>query len=126
MSERTVISLALAVGVIGGIYGIGGGSILGPVLVGRGLPVSRVAPAALGSTFVASVLGCITYAALSLVHDGPIAPDWPVGLACGLGGLVGGYAGARLQPRVPERGLRALLGTLAVAIASCYVAQALG
>ena len=33
--------------VVGGIYGIGGGSLLSPILVGRGFPISTVAPAAL-------------------------------------------------------------------------------
>lgn len=56
-SPRGITGLALAVGVVGGIYGIGGGSILGPILVGRGMPVARVAPAALASTFATSVAG---------------------------------------------------------------------
>jgi hypothetical protein len=53
-SSRAVTALALIVGVVGGIFGMGGGSILGPVLTGRGIPVNRVAPAALASTFLAS------------------------------------------------------------------------
>lgn len=43
-ASRVLIALALAVGVVGGIYGVGGGSILGPVLVSRDLPVATVAP----------------------------------------------------------------------------------
>lgn len=43
-SARTVTGLALAVGVVGGIYGIGGGSLLGPILVGQGMPVSPRPP----------------------------------------------------------------------------------
>ncbi|MFF0483121.1 sulfite exporter TauE/SafE family protein [Streptomyces sp. NPDC004435] len=124
-SPAGLTALALAVGVVGGIYGIGGGSLVGPVLVARGLPVARVAPAALATTFVTSVVGAVTYAVLSLVGTGDIAPDWWLGLACGLGGLVGGYLGARLQPRLPERALRLLLGTLATAIGALYAAQAL-
>lgn len=46
----------------GGIYKIGGGSLLGPILVGRGAPVATVAPAALASTFVTSIVGAATYA----------------------------------------------------------------
>jgi hypothetical protein len=42
----------MAVGVAGGVYGIGGGSILGPVLAGRGIPVSEVASAALAYRIV--------------------------------------------------------------------------
>jgi uncharacterized membrane protein YfcA len=113
------------VGVVGGIYGVGGGSILSPILVGSGLAVSTVAPAALASTFVTSVVGAATYALLAVFADGSIAPDWPVGIACGLGGLLGGYIGARLQSRVPETALALLLGALAVAIALLYLAQGL-
>ncbi|MFI8320049.1 TSUP family transporter [Streptomyces sp. NPDC085529] len=123
-SPGVLTGLAVAVGVVGGIYGIGGGSLLGPVLVARGLPVARVAPAALATTFVTSVVGAATYAVLSAAGTGDIAPDWWLGLACGLGGLIGGYLGARLQPRLPERALRLLLGALATTIGALYAAQA--
>ncbi|MDX3694636.1 sulfite exporter TauE/SafE family protein [Streptomyces europaeiscabiei] len=124
-SPRATMSLALAVGVAGGIYGIGGGSLLGPVLVGRGTPVATVAPAALASTFVTSVVGALTYALLSLAATGDIAPDWMLGLSCGAGGLVGGYVGARLQPLLPETWLRLLLGTLASGVGALYAVQVL-
>ncbi|MFC5958633.1 sulfite exporter TauE/SafE family protein [Streptomyces pratens] len=124
-SGRAVSGLALAVGVIGGVYGIGGGSLLGPILVGRGMPVGRVAPAALASTFVTSLVGAATFALLGLVSPGDVAPDWSLGLACGLGGLVGGYLGARLQPRLPETALRLTLGILAVALGALYALQTL-
>jgi uncharacterized membrane protein YfcA len=123
LPRRAVLGLALGVGVVGGVYGIGGGSILGPILVGRGLPVAIVAPAALASTFVTSVAGAAAFAGLGLAGHGDIAPYWTVGLLCGLGGLAGGYVGAHLQPRLPERGLRVVLGCLAVAVALMYAAQ---
>lgn len=122
---RPTTLLALAVGVAGGIYGIGGGSLLGPILVGRGAPVATVAPAALASTFMTSVVGAITYALLSLAAAGDVAPDWPLGLSCGLGGLAGGYIGARVQPHVPETALRLLLATLATGIGALYAIHSL-
>ncbi|MGW1139734.1 sulfite exporter TauE/SafE family protein [Streptomyces zhihengii] len=125
-SPRATTLLAAAVGVAGGIYGIGGGSLLGPILVGRGMPVARVAPAALACTFVTSVVGAATYALLALTTPGTVAPDWLLGIACGLGGLVGGYLGARLQPRLPETGLRLLLGVMATGIGLLYAVQGLG
>ncbi|MEV5184679.1 sulfite exporter TauE/SafE family protein [Streptomyces werraensis] len=125
-SPRAVTGLALAVGAVGGVYGIGGGSLLGPLLVGRGMSVARVAPAALASTFVTSVAGAGAFALLSLAGTGDVAPDWYLGLACGLGGLIGGYLGARLQPRLPETGLRLLLGSLATGVGVLYAVQALG
>ncbi|MFH8893720.1 TSUP family transporter [Streptomyces sp. NPDC017949] len=125
-SGRAVTGLALGVGVIGGIYGIGGGSLLGPVLVGRGMPVAVVAPAALASTFATSLVGAGTYTLLSSADSGSIAPHWFLGLACGLGGLIGGYLGARLQPHLPEKALRLLLGTLAAGVGSLYAVETLG
>ncbi len=125
LGGRRLGALALAVGVVGGIYGIGGGSILGPVLVGSGLAVAEVAPAALASTFVTSVAGALTYAVLALNASGSITPRWGVGIACGAGGLAGGYLGARLQPHLPERWLRLLLGGLAIGLAAVYLSEAL-
>ncbi|MFJ5811588.1 sulfite exporter TauE/SafE family protein [Streptomyces sp. NBC_01426] len=122
-SARAVTGLALGVGLVGGIYGIGGGSLLGPILVGRGMPVAVVAPAALASTFATSVVGAATYALLSLAGSGSIAPHWFLGLACGLGGLIGGYLGARLQPHLPEKALRLLLGTLAAGVGGLYAIE---
>lgn len=121
LSPRAVRSLAFVVGIVGGIYGIGGGSVVGPILVGTGMAVATVAPAALLSTWVTSVVGVATYAVVSLDATGPVAPDWSLGIACGLGGLLGGWLGASLQPRIPERALRTLLGVLAIGLAAFYL-----
>jgi uncharacterized membrane protein YfcA len=120
LTSPVLVVTAVVVGCIGGIYGIGGGSILAPILVGSGRPASEVAPATLASTFVTSVAGVITFLALSTQHHGAVAPDWSIGLALGVGGLAGGYAGARLQPRLPEMAIRRLLGLLVVAIGIRY------
>jgi uncharacterized membrane protein YfcA len=125
LPARVVVGLGVIVGAVGGIYGIGGGSLLGPILAGRGIPIATVAPAALASTFVTSVAGAATYGLLAFTMTGDIAPVWTLGLLCGAGGLVGGYLGARLQPRLPERLLRMLLGVLATVLALLYLAQSI-
>jgi uncharacterized protein len=117
--------IAAAVGCVGGIYGIGGGSILAPILIADGRPASEVAPAALSSTFVTSLAGVATFTLLSIHHNGPIAPDWPTGIALGAGGLLGGYTGARLQARLPEQAIRRILGVVVVAIGARYLWAAL-
>ncbi|MFF2191116.1 sulfite exporter TauE/SafE family protein [Streptomyces sp. NPDC058155] len=124
-SAPALAVLALSVGVVGGIYGIGGGSLLGPILAAHGMPLARIAPATLATTFTTSLAGAAAYAVLATANTGPVAPDWWLGLACGLGGLVGGYLGARFQPHLPETALRLLLGTLATALGALYAAQAL-
>jgi uncharacterized membrane protein YfcA len=55
LSVPAVVVLAFGVGIVGGVYGIGGGSILSPILVGSGMTLVVVAPAALASTFVTSI-----------------------------------------------------------------------
>lgn len=122
-SRRSLSLLAAAVGTIGGIYGIGGGSLIGPVLVGAGMSVVAVAPAALATTWTTSIVGVATYALISLDATGPVSPDWSLGIAIGLGGLVGGWIGASLQPRMPERLLRVILGVLALGLAALYAVQ---
>jgi uncharacterized membrane protein YfcA len=123
--RRPILVLALAVGTVGGIYGIGGGSILGPILVGLGYSVREVAPAALTATFLTSAAGVATFALLSL-GGGDVAPDWTLGIAIGLGGLAGAYLGARLQSRLPEALLRRGLGLLALGLGLRYALQAIG
>jgi uncharacterized protein len=116
-----LVVLAAAVGCVGGIYGIGGGSILAPVLIAAGRPPAQVAPAALGSTFLTSVAGVVTFTILSVHQHGPVAPAWATGIALGAGGLAGGYTGARIQSRLPEAVIRRVVGVLVLAIGARYL-----
>jgi len=118
--------VAAAVGCVGGIYGIGGGSILAPILIGSGRRPAEVAPAALASTFVTSVAGVVTFTILSLHHHSSIAPDWPTGIALGAGGLAGAYTGARIQSRLPDILIRRVVGILVIAIGARYLLSGLG
>jgi hypothetical protein len=115
-----LVPIAMLVGCVGGIYGIGGGSILAPILIGSGRSPSEVAPATLASTFVTSIAGVATFLVLALHGHGSIAPDWGIGLALGAGGLLGSYCGARIQPRLPEDTIRNILGALVTAIGARY------
>ena len=121
LPASVLIPLAAAVGCAGGIYGIGGGSILAPILIGSGREPAEVAPAALASTFVTSVAGVITFTLLSFHHHGTVAPDWPTGIALGVGGLAGAYTGARIQARLPDALIRRLVGIAVLAIGGRYL-----
>ncbi len=70
--RRQITLLALGVGTVGGIYGVGGGSILGPILVGLGFSVFEVAPAALAATFLTSIAGVLTFSLLSIGGSGDL------------------------------------------------------
>jgi len=116
--------LSLAVGVLGGIYGIGGGSLLAPVLIACGFSAYEVAPATLLATFLTSVAGIATFQVLQITNGGSVAPQWILGASMGLGGFLGSYMGARLQSRVPEASLRRLLGLIACLVATRYTQTA--
>ncbi len=122
-----VFLLSLAVGVIGGIYSIGGGSIIAPFLVAVfGLPVHTAAGAALVGTFITSVVGVAFFEALSvagLVGAQSVAPDWLLGAVLGIGGLAGTYVGARVQKYLPDLWIRVVLGVLVTLLASSYLGE---
>ena len=106
-----VMALSLVVGMVGGVYGIGGGAIIAPFFVSVfGLPVYTVAGAALMGTFVTSVAGVVFYQIIAPWYPGmSIAPDWFLGFLFGVGGFAGMYCGARLQKFVPAKGIKWLL-----------------
>jgi uncharacterized protein len=121
LPPSVLVPLAVAVGCAGGIYGTGGGSILAPILIASGREPAEVAPAALASTFVTSVAGVITFTLLSVNHHGTVAPDWPTGIALGVGGLAGAYTGARIQSRLPDALIRRMVGIAVLAIGARYL-----
>lgn len=114
--------LALVVGVIGGAYGIGGGSIIAPfcVAVFR-LPVHTVAGAALAGTLATSVFGVALYSGMPAPPGLSVRPDWALGLLFGLGGMVGMYLGARCQKFVPQGTLKAMLALVLIGLALRYL-----
>ncbi|MET0421461.1 MAG: sulfite exporter TauE/SafE family protein [Acidimicrobiia bacterium] len=115
-----LVAISALVGCVGGIYGIGGGSILAPMLISFGRSPREVAPATLATTLVTSIVGIATFVILSTNAHASVAPEWGVGIALGVGGLLGSYTGARLQPRLPEATIRRLLGLLVIAIGLRY------
>ncbi len=106
-----IMLLSFSVGIIGGIYGIGGGAIIAPFFVSFfGLPVYTVAGAALMGTFVTSVVGVLFYQAIAPFYpEMAVAPDWALGFLFGMGGFAGMYCGARLQKFVPARLIKSIL-----------------
>ena len=122
-SVPSVFSLCFFVGIIGGIYGIGGGAIIAPffVTIFR-LPVYAVAGASLMGTFVTSIAGVITYQVLASFYSGmSVAPDWYLGFLFGAGGFAGMYLGARCQKHVPVNAIKLILCLCVLSVASKYI-----
>ena len=115
-----LVLLSLLVGVVGGVYGIGGGAIIAPFCIGvLGLPVHTVAGATLMSTFLASIAGVTFYSTMPSGLN--TAPDWPLGALFGAGGLVGMYLGARAQKYVPQIIIKVMVGVAIFGVALKYM-----
>ena len=118
-----VYTICFLVGIAGGIYGIGGGSIVAPFFIAIiGLPVYTVAGAALMGTFVTSVAGVFFYHLLARFYtDLSVAPDWHLGILFGLGGVLGMYLGARTQKYVPAKYIKGMLCVCVLFVAGKYI-----
>ena len=123
-SLAAIIILALVVGVIGGIYGIGGGAIIAPFCVAfLNIPVHTVAGAAMFGTFATSIVGVAIYSTVPFYNGQTAPPDWFLGILFGIGGLLGMYLGATCQKYVPERIIQAMLALIIFAVSANYILQ---
>jgi uncharacterized membrane protein YfcA len=123
VSVLGIFSLSFIVGIVGGIYGIGGGAIIAPFFVSFfGLPVYTVAGAALMGTFVTSIAGVIFYQAIAPFYPNvSVAPDYLLGALFGFGGMAGMYVGARCQKHVPAKFIKWMLSGIIVFTALKYI-----
>jgi uncharacterized membrane protein YfcA len=117
-------ALTAVIGVIGGAYGVGGGSIIAPFLVTLfGLPVHTIAGAALLGTCLTSIVGVGFFALMGpWAGKASVGPDWALGVLFGLGGVCGMYTGARLQKRIPARAIEIMLAVIVVGLGISYIA----
>lgn len=113
------------VGIVGGIYGIGGGSIIAPSLIAIfNLPVYTITGATLLGTFFTSIVGVICYTMMALMYAHPdlaIAPDWSLGVLFGIGGSLGIYCGARIQKYFPAKTIKLVLGIVILFLSLRYI-----
>jgi len=108
--------LALFIGTIGGIYGIGGGALMAPILLAFfRLPAYVFAGATLAGTCITSIVGVIIFTL------GGHQPDWLLGLFLGIGGALGLFFGARLQKYMPQKLIRIIITAGVLFIGYNYV-----
>jgi len=113
--------LSFFVGIIGGAYGIGGGSIIAPFCVAVfKLPVYVVAGPALLATWITSILGVFYYSLNPLGSSGS-EPDILLGFLFGLGGILGTYLGARCQRHVPSHLIKFILSFSVLFLSLKYI-----
>ncbi|MCB2230137.1 sulfite exporter TauE/SafE family protein [bacterium] len=124
VSTIPIVALSFIVGIVGGIYGIGGGAILSPYFVAiYHLPVHSIAGAMLLGTWITSIAGVILFVVISpLITGGAVVqPDWLLGLSFGVGGALGVYTGAYLQRFVSPTVIKIVLVVALLFIAGKYI-----
>jgi uncharacterized membrane protein YfcA len=111
INSHAIFFLCLAIGIVGGVYGIGGGAILAPILITVfALPVYTIAGPSLMGTFVTSLSSVIFYQILAPHYPAlDVAPHWLLGFLYGIGGFIGIYLGARTQKFIPARFIKLIL-----------------
>lgn len=117
---RVVPGAMIAAGVAAGLFGIGGGALVVPLLA----QVVRVPMRAATATSTVSLM--VTAGAAGAVHLAhgtvPLASvAWAL-----LGVIPGGLIGARLQSRLPDRAIRVVFALLALVVAASVVVRAQG
>lgn len=110
------IGIGLAAGLLSGLFGVGGGTVIVPLLVlllafdqrlGAGTSLAAIVPTAL--------VGVVSYA----VHD---SVAWIPALILAVGSVVGAQIGTRLLPRISQTALRwCFVGFLVVVIVSLFL-----
>lgn len=108
MNAPLLVALGALVGFISGLFGIGGGFLMTPMLVLMGIPPA-VAVASMSNHVAASSMSSV------IVHGRRRAVDWRMGGVLAAGGAVGSFAGVELF-----RWLR-LLGQADLVVAVSYL-----
>jgi len=117
VSTPRLLLLSLAIGLVGGIYGIGGAAIIAPLLVGLlQVPVYVAGGASLLAGWAGAVAGLFSYIVFWPWVSGqaPVWPDFRLGFLFGLGGMAGVYCGSTLARFLPPRPLKLLMLLLIV------------
>ncbi len=103
----TVLAGALG-GLVGGFFGVGGGIVLVPL----GLWLLHLDQHRAHATSLAAISAIAVAGAIRFGLAGSI--DWGVGIALGVGGVVGSTLGARLMHRLSPRVLQGLFAAVLV------------
>ncbi|MCF8110831.1 MAG: sulfite exporter TauE/SafE family protein [Desulfobacteraceae bacterium] len=79
------------------------------------LPVYTIAGACLLGTLITSVVAGVFYHLLAPFYpEMVVAPDYMLGILMGLGGMIGMYAGARVQKFIPANVIKWILACILI------------
>ncbi len=97
------MAIGVATGLLSGLLGVGGGLILVPALIASGLTRHQANATSLAAIWLIALAGAITFALAGDVR-------WGVGVALGVGGLVGAAIGAQIMKGLSASTLALIFG----------------
>lgn len=109
-SAAAILGIGLLGGLLSGLLGVGGGTVLVPLLVLAGLSQHKAHATSLAAIVPLAAVGAFTFA----LED---AIDYPVGLLLATGALAGAPLGARVMAAMKEGPLKILFGAFLVVVA---------
>jgi uncharacterized membrane protein YfcA len=114
--------LALGIGMLSSLLGVGGGIILIPLLIHLGLDMRQAMATSITSAFATTVTASIM--AMIAGWDSPHLPEntlgfvlWPLALLLGLSSMVGAPLGVRLVHYLPMQTTKRLFAGILLAVA---------
>ncbi len=103
-----LLLVGVVAGLLSGLLGVGGGIIMVPLLVGLlGFDQHRAHASSLAAIVLIAIAGAVRFGLAGEIVV-------PVGLALGVGGLVGSTLGAHLMHRLSPSALKAVFGVVVV------------
>ncbi|MFM6973744.1 MAG: sulfite exporter TauE/SafE family protein [Agromyces sp.] len=113
LSRRRIVGLiavGLGAGFLSGLFGIGGGIIIVPLLVMLGFDIKKASAVSLGAVLIISIVGVTSYAGFGQV-------DWLLAAFLAIGSVTGAQIGSRLLNRLPARAVQLFFAVFLVAVA---------
>lgn len=90
------IIIGISAGIICGLFGTGGGMILVPGFV----YILRIEPKKARATSLFCMLVMVIVSSFFYYKENYI--DWKIGFMCAIGGIIGGYLGAKTLKSIPD------------------------
>ena len=103
--------IGIVAGIANGLFGSGGGTIVVPAME-RFL---KIPPQKAHATAIAIILPLSIVSVFVYLKNSEI--DWWAALAVSIGGMIGGFIGARLLKKIPNKWLHRIFGLFMIAAA---------
>lgn len=110
--------VSFLVGIVSGLFGVGGGVLLLPFMLLSGFPVHIATPTSVFIIFLSSLVGAVTHFFLGDIH-------WHCVWLLGPGMVMGGIIGAWLSPKLRNQTLLLILRVVLVVVGLEFIYKGL-